>query len=351
MFYLIFCTECTVGQITRIVVYSELFPFDYDAAQFDVCLSVETLKENLEAVTDKVYDPELQRIILNKLNQAYPDGLSDERLQVLGSSSRSATPSDVTRWNVTKIDTLSSLMASGNGEWDPEMVRLIVSKYLSVSGNRLGSSELNSLGSNICALNTSVLNNITASSIEKATALPLTNCTSEQKRIVFGIAQSAFSKTNIRGPDAVSPPTYQLLQSYLGGADNTFVRKLVNSNINMDLITFVSLEQSAINVLNVMDVKSLLGVNVGDLKTYESASQIQEWIKLQLQTDLDTLNIDLTGGRIATVTPSVPSASNSTTKAPSGQISTVTAAGAVSRVYAPVCLQLLLLAVLVQLLH
>ncbi|XP_056627073.1 uncharacterized protein mslnb isoform X2 [Triplophysa dalaica] len=348
-------TECTVGRITQIVVYSELFPFDYDAAQFDLCLSVETLKENLEAITDKVYDPELQRIILNKLNQAYPDGLSDERLQVLGSSSRAATPSDVTRWNVTKIDTLSSLMASGNGEWDPEMVRLIVSKYLSVSGNRLGSSELNSLGSNICALNTSVLNNITAASIEKATALPLTNCTSEQKRIVFGIAQSAFSKTNTRGPDSVSPSTYQLMQSYLGGADNTFVRKLVNSNINMDLITFVSLEQSVINVLNVMDVKSLLGVNVGDLKTYESASQIQEWIKLQLQTDLDTLKIDLTGGRIATVTIS-------TTKAPSGPISTVTAAGgntiaasttkgAVSRVYAPVCLQLILLAVTVQLLH
>lgn len=68
-----------------------------------------------------------------------------------------------------------------------------------------------------------------------------------------------------------------------------------------------------------MDVKSLLGVNVGDLKTYESASQIQEWIKLQQQTDLDMLKIDLTGGRSATVT-------NSTTKAPSGPISTVTAA-------------------------
>ncbi|XP_057188181.1 mesothelin-like [Triplophysa rosa] len=253
-------------------------------------------------------------------------------------------------------------MDSRNGEWDPEMVQLIVSKYLSVSGNRLGSSELNSLGSNICALNTSVLNNIAAASIEKATALPMTNCTSEQKRIVFGVAQSAFSVTNRRGADAVSLSTYQLLQSYLGGADITFVRKLVNSNVNMDLITFMSLEQSVINVLNVMDVKSLLGVSVGDLKTYDSASQVQQWIKLQLQTDLDTLKISLTGGRNATVTTAVPSASNSTTKAPSGQNSTVTAAGGntvaasttkggVSRVYAPVCLQLILLAVTVQLLH
>lgn len=152
------------------------------------------------------------------------------------------------------------------------------------------------------------------------------------------------------------------MQPYFGGADATFVSKLVNSNVNMDLITFMSLEQSVINVLNVTDVKSLLGVNVGDLKTYVSASQIQQWIKLQLQSDLDTLKIGLTGGRNATATTANPSASISTTKAPSDQNSTVTAAGGntvtasttkggASRVYASVCLQLILLAVTVQLLH
>ncbi|XP_051994237.1 uncharacterized protein mslnb isoform X31 [Xyrauchen texanus] len=349
-------TECTVGEITQVQVYSDIFPFNYDETQFNVCLSVQTLKFNLEGITDKVYDRDFQRIILNKLNQAYPDGIPDGVLQVLGSSSRAAMPDDVKKWSVTKIDTLSSLMNSRNGVWDPQMVQLIVSKYLSVNGNSLGTYELNSIrGSNLCALNISVLNNITAASVERAAALSLTNCSSEKKRTLFSIAQNAFSATNTRSTDTISTTTYQLMQSYLGGADSTFIRKLVNSNVSMDLITFIGLEQSVINTLNVVDVKSLLGVNVADLKTYESASQVQEWVKLQLQSDLDTLKIGLTGGRNSTVT-------NSTTKAPSSQSSTASVAGAIptsttaagSRVWAPVCLQLFLLAVPVmtlQLLH
>ncbi|XP_051558578.1 uncharacterized protein LOC127443760 [Myxocyprinus asiaticus] len=167
-------TECTVGQIMQVQIYSDSFPFNYDVTQFNVCLSVQTLKFNLEAITDKVYDRDFQRIILNKLNQAYPDGIPDEVLQVLGSSSRAAMPDDVKKWSVTKIDTLSSLMNSRNGDWDHQMVQLIISKYLSVSGNFLGTNELNSIrGSNLCALNASVLNNITAASVEQAAALSL----------------------------------------------------------------------------------------------------------------------------------------------------------------------------------
>lgn len=46
-------------------------------------------------------------------------------------------------------------------------VQLLVSKYLSVNGNALGSNELNVLGgTNLCALNSSVLKNITAASVE-----------------------------------------------------------------------------------------------------------------------------------------------------------------------------------------
>ncbi|XP_016396804.1 mesothelin-like protein [Sinocyclocheilus rhinocerous] len=160
-------TVCTAGQTLQAQVYSDMFPFAYDVPQFNACLSVQTLKDNLEAVTDRVYDRSYQRIILDKLNQAYPGGLSDQVLQVLGSASHVATPDDVRKWNVTKIDTLSSLMNQRKGDWDPEMVQLLVSKYLSVNGNTLGSNELNALGgTNLCALNTSVLNSITAASVE-----------------------------------------------------------------------------------------------------------------------------------------------------------------------------------------
>ncbi|XP_043108750.1 uncharacterized protein mslnb isoform X2 [Puntigrus tetrazona] len=350
-------TACTVGQILQAQVYSDMFPFAYDVQQFNACLAVQTLKDNLEAVTDRVYDRSYQRIVLDKLNQAYPGGLPDEVLQVLSSASRVATPDDVRKWNVTKIDTLSSLMNPSNGDWDAEMVQLMVSKYLSVKGNSLGTNELNALGgTNLCALNTSVLSNITAASVERASALSLTSCSSEKNSILFSIAQNAFN-TNTRSTNPVSITTYQLLQNYLGGADSTFIRTLVNSSVNMDVPTFMSLKQSVINVLNVPEVKSLLGVNVADLKTYESAAQIQEWIRLQLQSDLDTLQLDLKGGRNSTLTDTTVSSTisstitSSSTKAPSAQTG-ATAAG--SRVWSPDCPQLLLLAVTMatlQLLH
>lgn len=334
-------SACTAGEIQQVQVYSDLFPFAYDLTQFNVCLSVQTVKDNLEAITDRVHDRSYQRIVLDKLNQAYPDRLSDEVLEVLGSASRTATPDDVRKWSVTKIDTLSSLMNQRNGDWDPEMVQLLVSKYLSVSGHTLGTNELNALGGdNLCALTASVLNNITAASVERASALSLTNCSSEKKSILFSIALSAFSATNTRNTDAVSIPTYQLLQNYLGGANSTFIHRLVNSSVNMDVPTFTSLKQSVISVLTVADVKGLLGVNVGDLKTYENTAAVREWIGLQLQSDLDSLNIGLTGGRNSSVTATSASTSTSTssTKAPS-------ATAAASRVWAPAFLQLLLLAV------
>ncbi|XP_067298636.1 uncharacterized protein [Pseudorasbora parva] len=348
-------TACTSGVIEQVQVYSDMFPFAYDLTQFNACLSLQTLKDNLEAITDRVYDRSYQRIVLDKLNQAYPGGLSDGVLQVLGPASRVATPDDVRKWNVTKIDTLSSLMNSRNGDWDPEMVQLLVSKYLSVSGNTLGTNELNALGgTNLCVLTASVLNNITANSVERASALSLTNCNSEKKSILFGIALNAFGATKTRNTNTVSIPTYQLLQTYLGGADALFIRRLVNSGVNMDVPTFISLKQSVINVLNVMDVKSLLGVNTGDLKTYESTAQVQEWIRLQLQSDLDLLQIGLTGGVNSTTATTANTANSTTantspTKAPSAA---TTAAG--SRVWSPVALQLLLLAVTMttlQLLH
>ncbi len=58
------------------------------------------------------------------------------------------------------------------------------------------------------------------------------------------------------------------------------------------------------------------GVNVADLKRYESAAEIQEWIRLQLQSDLDTLQIGLTGGRNSTITETTVSTTTTTQPQP-----------------------------------
>lgn len=61
--------------------------------------------------------------------------------------------------------------------------------------------------------------------------------------------------------------------------------------------------------LNVSTVEGLLGVNLADLKLFENSSVVQSWVARQYQSDLNTLNIGLIGGKI----PSVTSQPNITT--------------------------------------
>ncbi|XP_076838687.1 uncharacterized protein LOC143484076 isoform X2 [Brachyhypopomus gauderio] len=62
-------TACTVGQITQVQVSDGSFPFSYDVMQFDACLSVQVLKDNLADIAQKAFGSSYQRVILDKLNQ------------------------------------------------------------------------------------------------------------------------------------------------------------------------------------------------------------------------------------------------------------------------------------------
>ncbi|MCJ8748309.1 hypothetical protein PDJAM_G00163320 [Pangasius djambal] len=342
-------TACTVGEITQIQASDDSFPFGYDVNQFNACLSVQTLKDNLATITDKAAGSDFQRVILDKLNQAYPAGISDAVLQVLGPASRAASTSDISKWSVTTIDTLSALMRSYDGAWSPEQVRAIVSRY--VSGNRtLGSLELNALGgTNLCALSTSLLKTISSISLQLAGALSVSTCSVEQKQALFSIAQLAFSDQTLskstKATNTVSANTYQLIQTYLGGADISYVHTLSISNISMDLLTFITLDQNVVDSLTVSEVRGLLGTNLPDLKVYENSTVVHSWVTRQLQSDLNTLGIGLTGGR---VTPTATTASanantNSSANASATTATTTKPTGAGSSISASSGLQKLLL--------
>lgn len=58
-----------MGNITRVTVSDASFPFGYDKTQFDLCLDVPVLKNNLYSICDKVDDDDFQKIIIKKLNQ------------------------------------------------------------------------------------------------------------------------------------------------------------------------------------------------------------------------------------------------------------------------------------------
>ncbi|XP_056136402.1 mesothelin-like protein [Lampris incognitus] len=290
--------ECTVGQITQVTISDEAFPFDYDDInQFNICLSNKTVKDNLAAITDKVDDEDYLGIILKKLREAYAASstIPEEKVHILGPASRVATNEDISMWKITKTDTLSALMDSSNGEWDPAMANTIITKYLSEEGNSIGSAELNLIGgANLCSLDADVLKKISQDSLRKAKALTVSNCTLEKKKVLFTIAIAAFSG-NTRSADTIT--SYQLIKPYLGGAPVSYVRSLASSDVSMDMATFIRLDESIIMALSVDEVRGLLGTNLPTLKSYENQIVVQNWICNQYQSDLDSLALGLVACR------------------------------------------------------
>ncbi|XP_072220928.1 uncharacterized protein [Leuresthes tenuis] len=322
---------CTVGNITQVTVNDDSFPFGYDQTQFDLCLDVPVLQDNLNSICEKVDDDDLQKIILKKLNQAFPSGVSDQEVQLLGSVSRAASLDDISKWNITQLDTLAALMDTDDGTWETAQSKEIITKYLNTSGNSLGSTELNAIDSNLCSLDTSTLRTISSDSIRDANPLNVESCSVEQKKILYEISNASFSSQR-------SSPTdfYNLIEAYLGGAPLTDVVGLSTQNISMDVDTFRGLDPNVIKGLTVTNVQGLMGDQLPDLKMFENDTVIETWINLQLQSDLDRLGLGLVSSRInsttvapnstSTATPTQTTGTSAMTTAPNTETSAMTTA-------------------------
>ncbi|XP_041828162.1 uncharacterized protein LOC121631366 [Melanotaenia boesemani] len=305
---------CTAGNITQVTVSDGAFPFGYDQTQFDLCLDVPVLKDNLNSICEKVDDNNYQQIILQKLNEAYPSGVPDEAVQMLGSVSRVASLDDISKWKITKIDTLAALMITSDGPWETANIKKIIEKYLNTSGKSLGSTELNIINSYVCSLNTSTLKTISSDSIRNANLLNVTACSVEQKSVLYEISTSSF-----RSFRSISSGFYNLIKAYLGGAPLADIVALSTQSISMDVDTFRSLEPDVITALTVANVKGLMGSNLPDLKLFENDTVIQTWVNLQLQSDLDTLGVGLISTRTSessSNSTAAPVTSNATTSSP-----------------------------------
>uniref|UniRef100_A0A3B3CI47 Uncharacterized protein n=1 Tax=Oryzias melastigma TaxID=30732 RepID=A0A3B3CI47_ORYME len=263
-------TKCTAGVITQVTISDPAFPFDYSVNQFNNCLSVSTVKDNLDAITEKVDEEEYLRIVLQKLKEVSNDPLYEtDEVQVLKAASRVATLEDIQLWTITRVDTLAALMDSINGQWDPSLAKAIINKYLAVEGNSLGGAELNVIGGpNLCSLDVSDIKTISSQSLKEAEALDVSSCTAEKKKELYSIATVAFHISPL------SVTSYQLAQPYIGmetfnqhlfkhrqskvnicpfyfftgGADVDYIRSLVASDVNMDLATFSGLDENVVLV-------------------------------------------------------------------------------------------------------
>uniref|UniRef100_A0A3B3IE90 Uncharacterized protein n=1 Tax=Oryzias latipes TaxID=8090 RepID=A0A3B3IE90_ORYLA len=213
-------SQCTVGIITQVTISDPTFPFDYNINQFNNCLSVSTVKDNLDAITEKVDEVEYLRIVLQKLQEVI-----NKISKLLSAASRVATVQDILSWTISKIDTLAALMDSSNGGWDPSLVSkqstiVIISKYLAVGGNKLGSAELNVIGGpNLCSLDHEITSGLNYTlqmcynvsfSCREVDSLDISSCTADKKKEFFTISFEAFNLTTS------SVSVFQLIQPYIG---------------------------------------------------------------------------------------------------------------------------------------
>ncbi|XP_058625899.1 uncharacterized protein mslna [Onychostoma macrolepis] len=309
-------SDCTKGNITSVTISDDAFPFGFDDVQFGHCLSSTVVRDNLASLCEKIEDSTFQRIILDKLREILPNGLSDDQVQVLKSVSRNATVEDISKWNITKSDTLAALMNANDGDWSSAQSELIITRYLSAS-NSLTATGLSLVkGPNLCSLNATVLSTILPESMRESDALDVSKCSSEKKKVLFTIANKAFPMSPASGQSAILS-AFQLIETYLGGADLGYIRNLSSYSVSMSLSTFINLDTNVISNLTISDVVGLLGNNLQDLETFQNQTAVRSWISLQLQSELDKLNLSLTGGKAtADTTAAAPSTSTTvTTKA------------------------------------
>ncbi|MEQ2253955.1 hypothetical protein ILYODFUR_037831, partial [Ilyodon furcidens] len=196
---------------------------------------------------------------------AFPTGVPDQAVQMLASVSRTATLEDISKWNISKLDTLAALMEPEDGTWEKAKSKEIITKYLNNPGNSLGSIELNVIDSNLCSLDASMLQTITADSIRNAKLLKVASCSAEQKRVLFEISNTSFS-----GYRDNPINFYNLVKGHLGGAPLIDIISFSSQNLSMDVETFTKLNINVINGLSVTNVQDLMGEHLQDLKLFEN---------------------------------------------------------------------------------
>ncbi|NXE29320.1 MSLNL protein, partial [Ardeotis kori] len=287
--------RCLLAPITAGTVSDPCLLLSYDTSeQFDLCLSNEVLKANLQPLLGQPLPVQYLWVVKKKLEQIYPLGIPEEQLRVLGPLSRQYTAEEIALWPVTSSETLAALLDPSDGKWGAAQIQQLLSRYLALGGTLTGPLLRKISGRNLCNLQEEQLKQISPEAIATAGQLNISSCSQAKKDQLYRKAQEAFAG------QAGSPRAYYCrIRPYLGGAPAEDLKDLAQAGvaIDMDMDTFLALNPDELQKLSVTDVKNLLGENLPYLKEAENETSVMRWVKRQSQRELDcTLGIGLHGG-------------------------------------------------------
>ncbi|OPJ87438.1 mesothelin-like protein [Patagioenas fasciata monilis] len=292
--------RCLYAPITASTVSDPLLLIDYDTVeQFDLCMSSDVVKTSLKALLEQPLTMAYIRVVRKKLDQAYPSGLPDEQLKLLGSLSRLYTPEEISRWWVTSSDTLSVLLNPMYGKWGDAQIQQLIRRYLDLGGSLTGPLLQKIGGKNLCNLQEEDIKRISPEAIRTAGRLNVSSCSQTKKDQLYQKAREAFAG------QAGSPGVYLCrIGPYLGGAPVQDLKDLAEVGVTINITTFLALNPDELQKLSVTDVKNLLGENLPYLKDVENEPSVMHWVQRQSQRELDcVLGIGLQGGTVPSPQP------------------------------------------------
>uniref|UniRef100_A0A8C3J1L6 Mesothelin n=1 Tax=Calidris pygmaea TaxID=425635 RepID=A0A8C3J1L6_9CHAR len=273
-------------QITKMVLNDELMPIHYTAEQLHTCLRNVSLDNHLPQILTYAFSVQQLAALKRRLDEVYPDGYPESLLPRLGPLISFVTSEDISKWKITSADTLAELL-----KYQPAdaQASAIIRRYVDL-GNALNTTALNAIGTRYtCLLNVTDLNMIDPKSLKLA-SLNLSACSQTTKDILYAKAKRAFSDQHYL------PAYYELIEPYLGGAPGVDLKALSKDGVNMKVSTLAQLRRDSLLSLTIPEIQNLLGINIHDLHKWQNQSPIREWVQRQRQSELDKLNVSLTGG-------------------------------------------------------
>ncbi|XP_051877890.1 uncharacterized protein LOC127573574 [Pristis pectinata] len=282
-------TGCGVGEITASMTFDVLLPAQYGASDLDECLNNTILKDYLFQLGSLAFSEAQLEVLKEKLNQIYPNGIPEEKIQLLGYITSVYNSTDINTWNVTKLETLSATLSNSLSD---DVSKAIMSRYLSAS-RIIDTAVLNIIGGRVlCLLDESQLEKISRTNISNANPLNISSCSQSKKNLIYNKAKSVIELQN---NDSVI--YYNQMKTYFGGASSAHLQTLASQKITMDPSVFLALNPEELKELSANELKNLLGINLQTVKTHENSTLVQAWISQHTKSEVRSLGIGLTGGK------------------------------------------------------
>uniref|UniRef100_A0A8C3VEQ5 MSLN protein n=1 Tax=Catharus ustulatus TaxID=91951 RepID=A0A8C3VEQ5_CATUS len=270
-------------EITEKVLDDDLMPTFYTPEELRACLRNASLESHFSKIFSYPFSiPQLQ-VLKDYLDQTYPEGYPEILLPNLGDLLDLVTPENISSWRLNSADALAAFLSN------EKLSNAQVGPWLWFWGGFL------------------MPNKITPNKKKE-----------EHPRCVISPSPMDFGEILILCRDPAQllwalPPSDILLVLVPEGAPGADLKALSRDNVNMNVSTFVTLRRDALMLLTPREVQGLLGLNLPELAQWQFRAPVQDWIRLQKQSELDKLEIGLTGGTqegyINLVTPKFPGSS------------------------------------------